>query len=164
MTTRSLFRTKGAQREFLVLWEGWPIEDASWVNQKDVTPYLLKYELYHIVYMLNMIILLSGHLMPLSHLPVWYKTVSVEWCPMSSYPSPQEPAVKDLYLYNSEVMSSNCCLDTKEFLQWTPKKDINIFIQKTSIRYILLRVGTQLMTTLETAVAFISQWKWNGLQ
>ena len=38
MKTPSLIRTKGAQREFLVLWKGWPVEDASWVNQKDVTP------------------------------------------------------------------------------------------------------------------------------
>ena len=67
MTTPSLFRTKGAQREFLVLWKGWPVKDASWMNQKDVTPYLLKYELYHIACMLNMIIILSGHLMPLNH-------------------------------------------------------------------------------------------------
>ena len=48
MKTPSLIRTKGAQREFLVLWKGWPLEDASWVNQKDVTPYIyvmyLKYD------------------------------------------------------------------------------------------------------------------------
>ena len=34
---------QGAQKEFLVLWKGWPIQDASWVAQKDLTPYLLKY-------------------------------------------------------------------------------------------------------------------------
>ena len=69
MKAPSLFRTKGAQMEFLVLWKGWPVEDASWVNQRDVTPYLLKYELYHILCMLNMIILLLGHLVPLNHHP-----------------------------------------------------------------------------------------------
>ena len=57
MKVPSLIRTKGAQREFLVLWKGWLVEDASWVNQKDVTLYLLKYELYHILCILNMIIL-----------------------------------------------------------------------------------------------------------
>ena len=34
---------QGAQKKFLVLWKGWPIQDASWVAQKDLTPYLLKY-------------------------------------------------------------------------------------------------------------------------
>ena len=57
MKTPSLIRTKDAQREFLVLWKEWPVEDASWVNQKDVTSYLVKYELYHILCILNMIIL-----------------------------------------------------------------------------------------------------------
>lgn len=48
-----MFCVEQAVTEYLVLWEGYPVEDASWVAEHDITAYAIRYHQFRInvVYM-----------------------------------------------------------------------------------------------------------------